>query len=168
MADFRDTGIEIERIINSMQSDIYRQAASRGFRASVEIRNRALDVLKGERSGRVYKINGTYGKRKSKLTKLLSKVHKHKSKGGQLYTASAPGEAPAVRTGLFRMSFKEHPYIVKSNGNLIIHARAESRLKVGKYLLGDILEGKNRPYKDKTIQLALPRVLQIFNEPYVR
>lgn len=145
MSDFRDAGIEMERIINSMRSDIYGQASSRGFRASVEIRNKALDVLSGERSGKKHRVPTT----------------------GEFYTASAPGEAPAARTGLFRISFKERPFIVKNNGNLIIHARAESKLKVGKHLLGDILERKNRPYKDKTIELALPRVLQIFNEPYV-
>lgn len=146
MANLRDAGIEIERIINSMRSDIYRQASSRGFRASVEIRNRALDVLKGQRSGRRYRVPST----------------------GVFYTASAPGEAPAVRTGIFRMSFQRRSYAVNSNGNLMIHSMAESKLKVGKHLLGDILERKNRPFKEKTKQLALPRVLQIFNEPYVR
>lgn len=155
MGDFREASIEIERIIDDMQRSVHRQAKSRGVRASIEVRNQALDILKGQRSGKKYKVPSTY------------------AGGGVFYTASAPGEAPAVRTGLFRISFKERPYIVKSNGNLIIHARAESRLKVGKHLLGDILENgtkkmKPRPYKEKTIQLALPRVLQIFNEPYMR
>ena len=59
-----------------------RQVVSRGTRAVNAIRNAELDVLKGQRSGRVYR------KPYSKAT----------------YTASAPGEPPARRSGALRLN----------------------------------------------------------------
>ena len=55
---------------------VNREAASRGMRAVNAIRNAELEVLRGKRSGRVYR-------------KPHTKSH---------YTASAPGEPPARRT----------------------------------------------------------------------
>lgn len=161
MSDFREAGIEVKRVINGMKSSIQKQAKSRGLRASIEVRDKAIDFLGGQRHGRRYRNPATK----------------------QMYTASAPGEAPAARLGHFRESFKDRPYITESNGNLTIYARAASKMKAGEekngkkkgkeHLLGNILEYgtkkiKPRPYKDRIIQLALPEVLRIFNEPYVR
>lgn len=96
-------------------------------------------------------------------------THKH-------YIASAPGEPPAVRTGAFRMSWKRRTYIDGRSGNdRVIHAVTESDLKVGKkkYLLGELLENGTskmapRPYKQKVIDTAYPKVLKIYKEPYFR
>ena len=64
--------------------DTKQEVAARAVRASNELRNAALNVLRGQRTGRVYRKPHT----------------KHAT-----YTASAPGEPPAVRTGMLRMSW---------------------------------------------------------------
>ena len=61
---------------------VNRESASRGARAVNAIRNAELEVLRGKRSGRVYR-------------KPYTKSH---------YTASAPGEPPARRTGNLRLN----------------------------------------------------------------
>ena len=71
---------EMQARIQQAVKDTNTQAKSCAVRASNELRNAALNVLRGQRRGRVYK------KPHSKAT----------------YTASAPGEPPAVRTGMRR------------------------------------------------------------------
>lgn len=115
------------------------------YRASNELRNAALYVLRGQRSGRVYRVPFTKKK----------------------YTASAPGESPAVRTGIFRLSWGPHNYIKKNGTQFEAIASIESNIKAGKYLLGDILEngtGKmaKRPYKQKVKNMAMPKIREIF------
>ena len=115
------------------------------YRASNELRNAALYVLRGQRSGRVYRVPFTKKK----------------------YTASAPGESPAVRTGIFRLSWGIHNYIKKNGTQFEAIASIESNIKAGKYLLGDILEngtGKmaKRPYKQKVKNMAMPKIREIF------
>lgn len=74
-------GSAIRATVKDQVTNINRKVVSRGVRAVNAIRNAELEVLKGQRSGRVYR------KPYSKAT----------------YTASAPGEPPARRTGNLRM-----------------------------------------------------------------
>ena len=76
--------IDLEGAVNEIVEEITYQAKSRAFRAANELRNSALIVLRGKRSGRVYKRPFSKSK----------------------YTASAPGEPPAMRTGNLRMSWR--------------------------------------------------------------
>jgi hypothetical protein len=80
--------IDLEGAVNEIVEEITYQAKSRAFRAANELRNSALTVLRGERSGKVYKKPGTYGSRMTKQTKSLLKDYGHKLRGGQLYRAS--------------------------------------------------------------------------------
>lgn len=137
--------------VENITSSVKQQIRNRTFTASTEIRNTLInEVLNGERSGKRYKIAHTK----------------------KYYTASAGGESPAVRTGAFRQSFHEKPRVKKGFRNLTVYAGVESNLKVGKYLLGNLLQKgtrkmKARPYEEKTIEKALPKVQRIFNRPYV-
>ena len=59
----------------------------------------------------------------------------------------------------------------KKGNELIIHAITESDLQVNGHLLGDLLENGTkriapRPYKQKTIDAALPKVTEIFSRSY--
>ena len=74
-------GSAIRATVKGQVAKINRQVVARGVRAVNAMRNAELEVLKGQRSGR------TYRKPHSKAT----------------YTASAPGEPPARRTGNLRM-----------------------------------------------------------------
>lgn len=133
-----------EKICNSIKT----QMQSRAVRVANEMRNAELKVLgQGGGGGRSYRVPGT-------------RVY---------YTASAPGEVPAVRTGSFRRSW--NPQAVM-NGDIAI-SRLETELTVGKgYNLGELLENGTskmapRPHQEKILQEAKPKALAIYNEPYV-
>lgn len=126
---------------------IRHQVESRSYKAANELRNSALVVLRGQRSGRVYRVPG-------------KKTH---------YTASAPGEPPAVRTGLFRISWQ--PVALKEGDTYISRVESDKRTDNGKYLLGEILEDGTsrmapRPYQDQILEDAEPKIERIYSAPY--
>ena len=107
-------GSAIRATVKGQVAKINRQVVARGVRAVNAMRNAELEVLKGQRSGR------TYRKPHSKAT----------------YTASAPGEPPARRTGNLRMHWNGQ---VKSEGSTAgggvqIIAELESQEKYAGYL----------------------------------
>ncbi len=159
--------IEFRAILNKDINSIKRQMASRCSRSANALRNAALDVLKGTRSGRVYKIPGTHGKRRSKATKALTEEYGHKLKGGQLYRASAPGEPPASRLDKFRPSWQ--PTTICDGTSFI--SRIETNMNVNGHNLGAILEyGTSkmapRPHHDRIREKALPKIREIYSETY--
>lgn len=176
--------------LNISQS-IRNQMSSRAYRCSNELRNASQLVLRGQRSGRRYIVPGT-GRvtyKKGKRIVVGREADNYGRKGRKIYgrtagtatitykryTASAPGEPPAVRTGAFRMSW--HPKTcIESSGPtdfcVVSSVESTQRTDNGKYLLGEILEngtGKMapRPHQEKIQQKALPQILKIYNEPYV-
>lgn len=137
------------------------QMESRAVRASYELYNSSQLVLRGQRSGRRYKVPGTYRRQRDPSD--------GKMKNGRYYTASAPGEPPAVRTGAFRMSWQ--PYARRVYG--VYFSRIESDLNVesGKYNLGQLLENGTsrmapRPFEEPIIKHAENRINRIYSEPY--
>ena len=90
-------------------------------------------------------------------------------KNGRYYTASAPGEPPAVRTGAFRMSWQPTARVVF--GSYISRIESEATTENGAYSLGEILENGTsrmapRPYQDKILERAKDPILRIYSEPY--
>lgn len=169
----------LENKWDDIQLSIRHQMVSRAFRGSNELRNASQLVLRGQRHGRQYIVPGT-----GRMTyyKRDSKDGKHKAGTATItyrrYTASAPGEPPAVRTGVFRMSWRPQVYVdhTKEPDHLSVMCRIENytRTDNGKYLLGEILEhgspgGKiaPRPHHDRIREKALPAITRIYNEPYV-
>lgn len=138
--------IKVDKVV----SEITDQMKSRGVRAANELTTAKNHVLRGKRSGRRYRVPNTR----------------------RYYTASAPGEVPAQRTGQYRLKWDEKSY---AQGNSV-HAQIESRVRTdnGKYNLGTLLEegspgGKiaPRPHKQKIADKAKPKIVKIFNEPYL-
>lgn len=158
-------GTAVRAAVKRQVEFINRKAVSRGTRAVQAIRKAELQVLKGERSGRVYKKPGTYGEKFSRSTKKLMKDYGHKLRGGQLYRASAPGEPPAVRTGNLRMHWNGHVIpVFKPNGVEII-AQLECQEKYAEALE----KGKGmarRPFRTRIMEKADPEIRKIYNEPY--
>lgn len=156
--------------VNGIVEDIGLEAESRAYRASNELANATAYVLRGQRSGRRYRVPGTYRRQKDSVT--------GKMRNGVYYTASAPGEAPAVRTGVFRAGWKRRNYVDDRSGHdRTIHAVTENDEKVGrgKHLLGEILENGRRdgrmaprPYKQKVVDMAMPKVVSIYRARYRR
>lgn len=136
---------ELRSAYENISREIKTQVKSRGVRASNELRNAAMIVLRGKGGGKQYRIPGTRRR----------------------YTASAPGSPPANRTGAYRMAWK--PRVIMSGNQ--VRARIENPTMVGKYKLGRILdEGTKkmdaRPHMDLIRDKALPKVRRIYAEPY--
>lgn len=152
---------EIENIDDSIRKELER----RTFLAANELRNASQLVLRGARHGRRYNVPGTGSVR----------YYKRGSKAGtgtityKKYTASAPGEPPAVRTGIFRMSWQPTSKVVFDT--YISRIESEARTDNGRYNLGTILEEGTsrmapRPYKDRILKKAEPEIQKIYSENY--
>lgn len=152
--------------VSEMVEGINRKVASRGVRAVNALRNAELEVLKGQRSGRVYKKPGTHGKA-SKATKKLLGDYGHTLRGGQLYRASAPGEPPARRTGALRMHWNGHVESKSVSGNgIVITAALESGEKYAGILENGTGNMAPRPFVEKIKEKAMPEIRKIYSKPY--
>ena len=145
-----DASARIVIKVDKYVSDITDQMRSRGVRAANELTTAKNHVLRGKRSGRRYRVPNTR----------------------RYYTASAPGEVPANRTGQYRLKWDEKSY---TDGKSV-HSQIESRVRTdgGKYNLGTLLENGSpngkiapRPHKKKIADKARPRVVKIFKDPYL-
>lgn len=144
---------------------VEREVANRAYRASNELRNSALVVLSGTRSGKRYKVPGTYQRQRDKVS--------GKMRNGVYYTASAPSEAPALRTGVFRLSWGQQVRVERRGNRYVTIAAIESNVRVGNHLLGELLEKgtkdkklKPRPYKQAVKDHAMPKINAIYNKPF--
>lgn len=139
-------GNAIRATVQEQVAEINRKVVSRGVRAVNAIRNAELEVLKGQRSGKVYRK--PYTKRAT-------------------YTASAPGEPPARRTGNLRMHWNGQ---VKSgqtsrNGTSII-AELESQERYATALEYGTTKMAPRPFVERIKEKAAPEIRKIYGEPY--
>lgn len=142
--DTSSLGSSIKKIqgeINSKKENLNRQVLSRGTRALNQLRNAELEVLSGQRSGKVYRIPF------SKAT----------------YVASAPGEPPAQRTRNLHLHWNGS---VKGGSGKDFTLRFESGEKYSVYLDEGTTKMAPRPFKDRITEKALPSIQSIFNEPY--
>lgn len=123
-----------------MTSQAQREIESRAFRASNALHNAALEVLRGQRSGRIYK-----------------------TPQGSTYQASAPGEAPAARTGTLRREWRQIQHGPDYGGPAI-----ESVVPYASLLEEGTPGGmiQPRPFKQPILEKAWPEVETIYSEPY--
>lgn len=139
----------IGKTVTATLNGIQKEVTQRTYRASNELRGASLRILRGKRSGKKYRVPNT----------------------SRTYTASAPGEPPAVRTGAFRLSWGAHVHVEKNGTLFRAVAAIESRERAGDQLLGETLENgtgrmKPRPYKQKVIDMAMPKVKALYQKPY--
>lgn len=138
-------GSAIRATVKDQVTNINRKVVSRGVRAVNAIRNAELEVLKGQRSGKVYR------KPYSKAT----------------YTASAPGEPPARRTGNLRMHWNGQVKSENSSsGGVAIIAELESQEPYASYLENGTSKMAARPFTEKIKEKADPEIKRIYSEPY--
>lgn len=137
----KTAGRQVQMRVSAVASGINQQAASRGARGVNAMRNAELEVLRGQRSGRVYR------------------KYPFKSR----YMASAPGETPARRSGNLRLHWNGR---VWSSGTCI-YLVLESGEKYAGYLEKGTRKMAARPFMDKIAEKAQPEVAAIFREPYV-
>lgn len=134
-------GQAVRAKVGEMKASVNRQVLSRGTRAVNQLRNAELEVLNGQRGGKVYR------KYPFKST----------------YTASAPGEPPARRTGNLRLHWSGNV----TGGGSNINIELESQEHYAGYLQNGTRKMAARPFKEKITEKALPAIKSIFNEPYV-
>lgn len=140
-----NVGSAIRATVKDQVTNINRKVVSRGVRAVNAIRNAELEVLKGQRSGRVYR------KPFSKAT----------------YTASAPGEPPARRTGNLRMHWNGQVKSENSSGGgVAIVSELESQEPYADYLENGTSKMAPRPFVEKIKEKAAPEIKRIYSEPY--
>lgn len=139
-------GDEVKIVVEEKVKSIGQQVVSRGVRAVNAIRNAELEILKGQRSGKVYR------KPYSKAT----------------YTASAPGEPPARRTGDLRLNWNGQVKsgVASTSGDTAIIAQLESGTSYAGYLENGTSHMAARPYVDKITEKAQTEIEQIYREPY--
>ena len=139
-------GRVVQATVKEQVKDISRQALSRGVRALNALRNAELEALKGQRSGRVYR-----------------KPHTKQA----TYTASAPGEVPARRTGNLRMHWNGQVSQKTSFGNgTVISVELESQEKYAAYLENGTAKMASRPFVEKIQEKAAPEIAKIYSGPY--
>ena len=154
-------GPSVEEIAATVTNQVKHEMERRSYLAANELRNSALLVLRGQRNGRRYKVPGTFRRQRDKVT--------GKMRNGRYYTASAPGEPPAVRTGAFRNSWQ--PSAHKAFGSYISRIESDLRTDNGRHTLGQVLEDGTsrmapRPHQDLILKKAEPKIVKIYDEPY--
>ncbi len=153
--------VPLDADLREIAEKIQHQMEGRAVRASYELYNSSQLILRGQRSGRRYKVPGTYKRQRDPSD--------GKMKNGRYYTASAPGEPPAVRTGAFRMSWQ--PYARKVYGVYFSRIESDMRVDDGRHNLGQLLEEGTRrmaprPFEERIIKHAEDRINRIYSEPY--
>lgn len=137
-----DISVEVAKKVTAIGEEM----KSRAVRGSRALKNAELKVLRGQRSGKKYK-----------------KPFKSTS-----YTASKPGEPPAVRTGKLRNSFRptartfDNPF----GGAASVYVSIETDTHYAGYLEDGTSKMAARPYVEKIKQEAEPEITQIFSAPY--
>ena len=137
-----DISVEVAKKVKAIGVEM-RSRAVRGSRA---LKKAELQVLRGQRGGRRYK-------------KAHKKTH---------YTASAPGEPPAVRSGKLCSSFRPSAktYGNPFGGAASVYVSIETDTRYAGFLQDGTSKMAARPYVEKIKQEALPEVTRIFSEPY--
>jgi hypothetical protein len=133
-------GIEIvfEEHIGEAMKKIADHAEGRMLEAVQEVRNTTIETLSGSRTGRVYKVPGT----------------------NQLYTASSPGEAPAVQLGDLRKSVKSG---VEKEGKVVVGFVGSELPKASMLEMGTSRMAA-RPWLRPSFEKSLDKVKEIMTK----
>lgn len=83
------------------------------------------------RTGREYRVPGT-----GIIDEVTGKI---KRGTGTMYTASAPGEPPAIRTGEYANAWQTSPAVIEGD-KVMAAATNDRKTENGQYLVGDLLE----------------------------
>lgn len=136
----------VRKAVDNAVVKINKTVKSRARRVSNALRNAELEVLSGQRGGRKYR-----------------KPHTKRA----TYTASAPGEPPARRTGNLRLRWNVGMDANQSgNGGVKVTSYIESETPYAGYLEDGTKRMAARPYVEKIKEKAKPEIEQIMSEDY--
>ena len=131
--------IEFKRNLNKVIDALDSIAGQRMTEACIHVQNKTKEKLSGDRSGRTYRVPGTK----------------------KTYTASAPGEPPAVATGQLRSSIK-----YRIVGDMRVTGEVGSGLKKAPMLEFGTKKMKPRPFLRPTFQEELPKIKEILSRKW--
>ena len=140
--------VNFKQVHQKVLQTVEQQAKSRTVRAANAMKkasNKALSNA-GGRSGKVYRKPAT-----KKAT----------------YTASAPGEPPALRSGDLRRSWKPLPYAEMVGGDKVFTPGIRTDVVYAPMLQNGTTKMAARPFEDAVKQEAWPEVEQIYGQPYL-
>ncbi|MEH2960076.1 hypothetical protein [Candidatus Merdisoma sp. JLR.KK006] len=141
-----NVGSAVRATIKGQMEDVNRKVLSRGVRAVNALRNAELEVLKGQRSGKVYR---------KPFTKRAT------------YVASAPGEPPARQTGNLRLHWNGQVKRGNTSGNGIeVLAELESQEEYASMLENGTSKMAPRPFAEQIKEKAMPEIKKIYSEPF--
>lgn len=124
-------------------------------------------IRRSHPNGRLYRIPGTKAQKKRPKGKKRKKGEIIGIRGANLYRASAPGQAPAERLGIYLAGFARTPPVQTAKG---VTAQVFNATKVGKNhdSLGAILENghrrgrtRRRPHWGVAMDLAAPKIAKL-------
>ena len=136
--------INLDDTVAGIVGQITAQAKSRGYRAANELRNVALQVLRGQPRGLFY-----------------TRPHSRSTN-----TASAPGEPPAVRTGGLRVSWHSQAKSEKSGSTVTVRPAIWTDKEYAPILQEGTHKMAPRPFEEPIIEQAKPKVMAIFGQSY--
>ena len=144
--------VGFKQVHQKLLQDVEQQIQSRSVRAANVLKKYSNKVLSNAagRSGKVYRKPGTM------------------SNKGNHYTASAPGEPPALRTGELRRSWRPLPTSEMVAGEKRYHPGLHTDVKYAPMLESGTSKIAARPFQDEIKQQAWPEVKQIFGQPYLK
>ncbi|EOS47358.1 hypothetical protein C809_02234 [Lachnospiraceae bacterium MD335] len=151
-------GTAIQMKVSEVKANVNRQVKSRAVRAVNVMRTAEKQVLKGQRSGRKYRKPYTGSKTKEERKKSGYKP--------RMYTASAPGEAPARRTGTLRLHWNGDMETRDTSSGMEVIAVLESGEKYAAMLENGTSNIAPRPFVEKIKKNAEPEIRKIYGEPY--
>ena len=135
-------GAEYLRVeVDETVKQLNQEARSQARRAVNVLRNSAMRVLAGKRHGKIGRVPNTKTR----------------------YIMSAPGEAPAVRTGNLRRNWRQYVLAEEHTGGTRITARIKSDMPYSDYLDEGTSKMAARPYKEKTKNMAMPEINEIYS-----
>jgi hypothetical protein len=138
--------IDLKGKINDLFNQVSQGAKSRGYRAANVLRGASLEVLRGQRGGKIYR---------KPFTKKAT------------YQASAPGEPPAVRSGTLRRSWQPRAQSEKEGGSVTVHPAIWTDVKYAPILQEGSPKMEPRPFEEPIIEKAKPEIEAIFGQPYL-
>lgn len=139
--------VSFNQVHQQVMQHLEEQAKSRTIRAANAIKKASNKILSntGGRSGRTYR----------------------KSPGSsKTYTASAPGEPPALRSGTLRGSWKPLPTGEMIGSGKVYTPGIHTDVKYAPWLQDGTSKMAARPFEEPIKQAAWPEVKAIYEQPY--
>ena len=149
--------VSLKSHVPEVVASIKAAAAQRMLASVITVKNETWNVLSGQRHGRRYKVPTTGRGRVGEGRSIAGT--------GVWYTASAPGEAPAARSGaaglLGSVKYKVHGEGQSLAGDV------GTKLKYGAPLEFGTLRMSARPWLKKSFEKAMDAILGIWGKPWL-